>query len=161
MRYLSGTELTGDLHLVAVLNEADRLFECRENVVLRNPRTDLYTLYVLGFALVLLGLLACLVLVFAVINDSANRRLSGWSNHDQVEAMFTGNGECLTTAHDAKLFAVGADDANIAKSQNTIIDRGARIRSCISSELPYLQSPQARTNTAHFSQYISDVSLPG
>jgi hypothetical protein len=116
MRDFTGAELTGDFHLVAILNEADRLLERRLNVVLRNPRTDLYTLYVLGFALVLLGLLARLVLVFAVIDDSADGRLGGRSDHHQVEAMFTGERERFTAWNDPKLFAVGTYATNISKS---------------------------------------------
>lgn len=70
--------------------------------------------------------------------------------------MLAGDGQRFTTGDHAELFAICPNDTNVSKTQDTIIDRGAGIRSGISSELPYLQSPLGATNPAHYSQYISD-----
>ena len=76
-----------------------------------NPRTDLYTLNFLLFALMLLLLLLRHVLMAAVIDDSSYRRSRRWRDHHKVEALFFGHRERLSALNNPNLFAFGANNA--------------------------------------------------
>src|SRR5271165_2697569 len=98
---LSSLEHASYSNLAPILQKLLSLPNVGLQVVLRNTRTDLYTLYFLLFALFVFALLALHILVSAVVDDSANGGLSTWTDHDKVESLFFCLGESLTALHDS------------------------------------------------------------
>lgn len=90
--------------------------------MLRDARAYLYTLYILLFLLPVPLLLAHFVLVFAMVDDPDDRRLSGGGDHHQVEALLFGNVQRLAGLKDSELGSVGADDAYVAESETALVD---------------------------------------
>lgn len=122
VRDFSRPELAGHLDLVAVFQELASFLRLEAEIMRRNSRTDLYTLYVLLFFLRLPLPVLHFVLIFAVIDDPANRRLSGGRNHHQVKTFLLGDVESLTGLQDSKLLSVGIDHPYITKAQAALID---------------------------------------
>ncbi len=76
-----------------------------------NPRTDLYTLNFLLFALMFLLLLLGHVFKPAEIDDFCNRRGCSWRDEDKVQSQVLGHGKSLAALHNAYLFAFGANNS--------------------------------------------------
>ena len=85
---LTSLKLAGDLHLVSVFDEPDRVLHKEAKIVFSNTRTDFYTLYFGLLALLILTKLAFRVLVTAVVDNFANGRVGGRRHDDEVEALF-------------------------------------------------------------------------
>lgn len=116
VRDLARLEHAGDLDLVALAEELPRLDDAGLQVVLRNSRTDLYTLNFLLLALLVLALLPFQVLMLAIVDDLAHRRLGRRRNHDEVKPLLAGDAQSLPALENAQLGAIGVDDAYVAKT---------------------------------------------
>lgn len=88
------------------LQELERLLNRDLYIMVGDARTDLYTLYVLLLALLVLILLFRHVLMLAKIDNAAHWRLGVGSNHNQVKSFFLCLGEGGPTLHNAKLGAI-------------------------------------------------------
>lgn len=106
VRDLAGAELARDLDLVAVFQELPSLFRLEAEIMLRDARAYLYTLYVLLFFLPLALTLLHVVLEFAVIDDPTNRGNGRGGYHHQVEAFLFGDVEGLPRLKYSELLAV-------------------------------------------------------
>lgn len=62
-----------------------------------------------------------LVLVFAIVDDLADRWVRLFGDFDKIESELHGLGECLADAEDAELLAVGGDDADLGGT-DTVVD---------------------------------------
>lgn len=148
MRDLSGPELAGHLDLIPFFQELPSLSSLEAEIMLRDARAYLYTLYVLLFFLPFTLPLLHFVLVFAVIDDPANRRLSGRGDHYQVEALLLGNVQGLAGLEYAKLGSVGANDAYVAESETALVYQWTRFGARVSPKSSYLSSPSGRSTGA-------------
>lgn len=137
VRDLASAELADESDLVAVFQEPPSLLHVERDVVLSNSRTDLYTLYVLRFALPFFLALALFVLEVAVIDDLADRGLRMGGDQNQVEALFAGHIQSLSGLHDAQLRPIGADHSNVAEAQNALVGQGAGVPRRFSSKAGY------------------------
>lgn len=116
MGHLASAETERCFDLVAIAEEADSLVLLGLVVVLvyRDGELDflddddLLLLACGAFGLVLL------VKVLAIVLNAADGRDSIGRNLYEVEATFTGDFECVERGHDAHLFAIFVDDANLA-----------------------------------------------
>ena len=122
VRDLPGPELAGHLDLIPFFQELPSLSSLEAEIMLRDARAYLYTLYVLLLFLPFPLPLLHFVLVLAVIDDPDDRRLSGGRDHHQVEALFFGDRKSLAGLENAELLAVGADDAYVSKSEAALVD---------------------------------------
>ncbi len=150
VRDLARPKHARDLYLVPGFEEADGLSDTGLKIVLRDSRTDLYTLNFLLFALLILSELAFVVLMLTVVDDPTDRRLRGRAYHHEVEAAFTRLVESLSTRHDAELAAIFVDDPDLPMTEDAVVDLGARFRAGRSSKSWYFRSPQASdTDSEH------------
>jgi len=101
VRDLARFEHARHLDFAAFFQESDCLGNVGLQIVLGNTRTDLYTLNFLLFALFIFALLALQVLVLSVVDDSTDRGLGCGTDHDEIKALFFGEGESLTALHDS------------------------------------------------------------
>lgn len=134
MRDFTSLENANNTNLVPFVQEASGFLDQVHQVVLRNSRANLYTLYFLLFFLRALVLLLSLVLVPPKVNNFANRGLGCRGNHYKVETLFPGNSECLTALENAELITISPNDSHISKSEHSLVDRGAWIGPRFSSK---------------------------
>ena len=137
---LTATEVNGRLHLVAIVKYANRVVLFEHVVVLIRARPELDLLNrnerLLRFSFLLFLLL--LVLVFAEINDSANRWLSLRCNFDKIETLAPGDFDCLLGRHDADLSAVFVDNPDLANSYSLIHSNGRDAVPSVSESSPLI-----------------------
>lgn len=143
MRHLASLELASDLDLVPFLEEPPRVLQQMRNIMFRDSRADLYTLYVLRFALVLLLPPVLLVFELAVIDDPANGRVRRCGNENEVEGLFLGHRKGFAGIDDSDLAAVGCDQAHLAESEHPLVDHGRGARAALAPKMwpAYLGSP--------------------
>ena len=108
MGHLASPELHDDLDLVALLQEGDDvlLLEVVVVVVGLGPELDRLDLDLVRLLFRDPSLLAQLVLVLAVVHDSADRGTSGGRHFDQIQTAFHGKLECVARLHHSELFTV-------------------------------------------------------
>jgi hypothetical protein len=145
VRDLASLEDARDFDLVALFQEASSLSHTRQQVMLGDTRTDLYTLNFLLLALLVLTQLPFEVFVLTVVDNLAHGGLGGRRDHHQIEPLLSGGTQGLTALHDAQLSTIGIDDSNISEAQNALVYGRARIWAGVSSKSCYLLSPQLRT----------------
>lgn len=144
VRDLAGPELAGHLDLIPIFQELPSLSSLEAEIMLRDARAYLYTLNFLLFFLPFPLPLLHLVLVFAMIDDPANRRLSGGRDHHQVEALFLSDIQGLAGLENAELPSVGAYNAYVAESETALVDQWTRFGAWVSPKSSYLSSPSVR-----------------
>ena len=147
VRDFTRSKLASDFDLVPLSEELNRVLQEKRYIMLRDARTDLYTLYLGLFFLGLPRLLARQVLVLAVIQDLTDGWLGTGRDHHEVKALLLRMGQSLPALQNAKLFAVGVDHAHVAKSQNAFVHWGARIWAGVSPKSSYVLSPRLWTTT--------------
>ena len=145
VRDLPGPELAGHLDLIPFFQELPSFSSLEAEIMLRDPRAYLYTLYVLLFFLPFPLPLLHFVLVLAMIDDPADRRLGGRRDHHQVEALLLGNVQGLAGLEYAKLGSVGANDAYVAESKTALVNQWTRFGARVSPKSSYLSSPSDRS----------------
>ena len=125
MRHFAATEAKGDLHFVALSDELAELAHLDLKVMFVGLRTqfDLLDLNLLLLALRLMQTFCFLKLEFAVIHDSANRRLRRRGNFHQVQISIFGHCHCFTQRNNARLLTVFIYQPNLA-SGDLAIDSG-------------------------------------
>jgi hypothetical protein len=107
-RHLASTEEDGGFHLVAFAEEAQHVVLFGLVIVLVHVDPELHfldrngVLVFLGFALALF----LLVEILAEIHDSADRRLCGGRNFDEIQTTFAGDLERFEWRHDTELAAL-------------------------------------------------------
>ena len=124
--HFAATEAQGDLHLVAALQELDRIFDLAVEVVVIGARTDFdffdfddfLVLTSFGFTLLLL------VFELTVVHDLADGRRGGGGNFHQIKPGFFSHCQCAIGRNDADVLAVGADQADV-RAANAFVDPGA------------------------------------
>lgn len=95
VRVLPAPERDSDLHLVVVLQKANRLLDLEFDIMFAcfRPQADFLELRMMLLALGLpFGLL---IFKFAEVHDPADGRLGFRRNLDQIQASFTGLLQCL------------------------------------------------------------------
>ncbi len=126
---------------MTLIQKASCVLDEKGEVVLRNSRTDLYTLYFLLLALLILALLPFQILVPTVVDDLDDRRLRGGGNHDEVQTLISCLVQRLSTLHDAELLPFGANHAYVSILQDTAVNFGAGFGAGRSSKSCYVVSP--------------------
>ncbi len=134
VRNFSRLELTGDTHLVSVLQESDGVPGHVRKVVIRDSRADLYTLYVLLLALMLTLAPLQLVLIAAVVDDPANRGIGGLGYKDEVQAMVFCHGESFSRGGNSDLLALRVNQPDFAESKETLVDHWPGSRAAFASK---------------------------
>lgn len=99
--HLTCLEHARHLNLVSFFEKPRGVSNQEPDIVLCNERTDLYTLYVLLLFLSVTILLFGLVLVTAVIDDLADRRLGSRRHHHEVQSLLSSDGESLAALEDS------------------------------------------------------------
>ena len=107
-----------------------------------NSRTDLYTLYLLLFALLIFPLLAFQVFVLSVVDNLAYGWLGSRRNKHEVEPLVSSHLESLAALHDSKLLTFRANDSNVAILQNSLIDLRTGLGARRPSKSCYVVSPR-------------------
>ena len=131
---LTGPEHTRHFNFVALSNELPCFSDTSLDVVFRNTRTNLYTLYFLLGLLFVISQFRFQVFMLAVVDDSTYRWVSIWGNHHKVKALFSGQCERGSTLHDAKLLVISINHTNFAEPEHTLVDGRTRIGSIVSSK---------------------------
>src|SRR5688500_10890403 len=123
VRHLAAAEENRRLHLVAVFDEALDVMLLELVIVLVHLRAelDLLDLDHLLVALRFPGPLLLLVLILAVVHDSADGRHGGRRDFDQVEAFLSGKNESLGRRHDAELLPRVVNHADFTDA-DTLVD---------------------------------------
>ncbi len=113
VRHLATAEHDRDLHFVPVSQKSNRLLDLEVDIVLTRFGTQPNFLQ-LGLMLLaaFLGPFAFLVLEFAKIHDSTNRRFGLRCDLDKVQPQFTGFFQSDFGSKDTKLFSVGINNSN-------------------------------------------------
>src|SRR5579872_703475 len=111
---LASAELHDGLDFVAIAQEPQHIVLLELVIVLVGvgPKFHFFDDDVLLVLARLPGLLLHLILVFAEVHDSANRRLRSGGNLDEIEAFLTGDRQGFLRGQDAQLLAVFVDHAN-------------------------------------------------
>jgi len=99
VRDLTRLKHASDLDFVSLGQKVPGAVDVGLQVVIRNTRTNLYTLYFLLRFLFVFSELGFQVFVLAMINDLANGWLSVRRDHHQVKALFAGERERSTALH--------------------------------------------------------------
>ena len=125
MRHFAATEAKRYLHFVALSDELAELAHFDLKVMFVGLRTqfDLFDLNLLLLALRLMQTFCFLKLEFAVIHDSANRRLRCRRDFHQVQVSIFGHCHCFTQRNNARLLTVFIYQPNLA-SGDLAIDSG-------------------------------------
>lgn len=111
--------------------------------MLRNSRTDLYTLNFLLFGLFIPFQLVSFVLMPSVVDDSDDRGHRRGRNQDQVETLLFGNRQRLARLHDANLSTILSHHANVARySENSLVDWGPWFGPDVSPKARYFSTPR-------------------
>ena len=122
MGHLATAEAQGDLHLVAVLQEADHVAQLDVVVAVVRLRAELHFLD-LNDLLAGLGLgstLLFLVAELAVVHQPADRRGGVGRDLDQVDIGLFGHAACLTQPEDTQLLVLYAQQANLGGVDFTV-----------------------------------------
>ena len=112
-------ETNGYLNFVAVLQKLHRIFQLEVEIVVvgLGPEPDTLKVSALLLLVRLPIFLGRFVLMFPVIHDSANGRHSHGSNLDEVQPALFRDGESVSHIHNAPLFAVFINEANIPNAR--------------------------------------------
>lgn len=124
---LSSSKMNGCLHLVAVMKYPHRVVFLELIIVLVGAWAELNFLDG-NKSLLLLRLfllLFLLILPFAEVDNSANRRLSLRRNLDEIQTLTASNLYRLLRRHYSELRALVVDDANLTHS-NTLVHADGR-----------------------------------
>ena len=126
MGHFAATEAQGDFHLVAFGEERCGVLHFNAEIVVVDHRAELDFLQLDHFLLFagFVGFLLKLVLVFAVVEDFADRRFGVGRDFDEVKPRFFGQGHAFAHGHHAAHFTVGVDDANLTGNDGAV-DTGA------------------------------------
>src|SRR5215813_3370743 len=140
MRNLAATEVNGRLHLVAIVKYANRIVLLEHIVVLirTGPELDLLNSNEGLFRFSFLLFLLLLVLVFAEVDDTANRWLSLWRDFDEIQSFAPGDFDCLLRRHHADLCPVFVDHPDLANSDPFIHSNGRNAVPSISESSPLI-----------------------
>src|SRR6266850_4403424 len=105
VRHLTTTKPDGGLHFIAALQPLTRMLHAIVIVMIVRARSKLNFLncdcYLLLLRLV--GLLLGLVLKFSEVNNSANRRVGGSGDLDEIQTLFPGGANCVSNIEYAEL----------------------------------------------------------
>src|SRR5262249_4056737 len=128
VRHLAASEAQGHLDLVALLEEAADRAHLHVVVVRVDVRPHLDLLDLDGALLLarLGGLLLRLILVLAVVEDLANRRLGVGRDLDEIEARLYRTREPLRRGDHADIMAGGFDELNFGVV-DALVDAGAAL----------------------------------
>lgn len=123
MGHLSPSELQGDLHLVALLEELDEVPDLRVEVTFTDlgSELDLLDRDIRGLLARLFGLLGLLVPELAVIHDPADRRVRHRCHFDEIEIETAGQFQRVWNRCYTQLVAIGPDEADLSRP-DPIID---------------------------------------
>jgi hypothetical protein len=80
------------------------------------PHLDLLDLLSLLLLALLGSLLLCLVLVFAQVEDLADRRIVVGCDFDEVKSRLFGDGECLVCVQDSPVLALSVDQLDLGNA---------------------------------------------
>lgn len=156
MRNFARLEHAGHFDLVAFLQKLQSLPDSDVQVVLSNARTDLYTLYFLLLALLVLSLLPFEVFQLAVVGNANHRGLGAGVDHDEVQPFIARLIKSLSALHDADLLVICADDADVSVLEQSLVDFGPGLGAWWSSESAYVCSPYSPfISGAYFKVYRS------
>src|SRR6202048_4146901 len=156
VRHLATAEPDGCLDLVACLQPLTRMLHAIAIIVLVRAGAEFNFLY--GddhlFLFSLVRLFLGQVLVLAIINNLANRRLGVRRDLDQIHASRARGANGVTRVHDAKLFTVFGNDAHLGHA-NAFVDacdrRTAKIRtSAASKTCSYCCTSSVRVSSSTF-----------
>ena len=132
MRHLAASELQGDLHLVALLEELDEVSHLGVEVALADlgPELDLLHRDVDGLASGLLGLLRLLVPELPVVHDPAHRRVRHRCHLDEIEVETTSHPERIGNWLDPELASVGTDQSDLTGPDSVVDTVLVALRRC-------------------------------
>ena len=121
--HLASAETKCHLHAVALGEELPCSIDLSLEIVCIDVRghTDLFNLHCVLLLLGVFFFSGLLVLVLAVVNDLAYRRLCTGRDLDQVEFSFFSQFSRFRRGHDAQHLAVGTDHSNFSVT-NLFID---------------------------------------
>ncbi len=111
--HFTAAEDNGNLHFIFVLEEASSLSNLRIDIVLTGfwSKTNFFGLRLMSVSAVVF-LFVFLVLIFAEVHDSTNRRLFVWSHFDEVQSSIACSVKSFVRADDSQLSSVGTDDTD-------------------------------------------------
>src|SRR5215208_3689751 len=134
MRDFTATKMNGSFHLIAILKYPHRIVLFEQIIMFIRAGAELYLFdcYESLFSLSLFLLLLLLVLPFAEVDYSTNRRLSLRRNFYQIKPLAACEFERLLRRHDSYLSAVFVNNANLAHSNALVYANGWRAISPIS-----------------------------
>ncbi len=122
--HLAATELELDTHFVTFREEVFRVCDL-DQVIMRVDADAKFHFLHLAALLMLVSLLLVLlkgVLVFAVVDDLAHRRIGIWRDFDEVKPTFFGDADSLRGGQDTELMlTILLDDADLRRA-NALID---------------------------------------
>ena len=123
MRHLTAAELELDAHLVAFSEEVFGVRDLDQVVMRIDTDAELHLLH-LAALLMLVGFLLVLllnVLVLAVVDDFAHRRIDVWRDFNEVKTALLGDANGLRRGNDAKLMmTILLDDTHLRRTDALI-----------------------------------------
>ena len=127
VRHLATTKPDGGFNLVAALQPLTRMLHAIVIVMIVRARSKLNFLnsdcYLLLLRLV--RLLFGLVLEFSEVNNSANRRVGGSGDLDEIQTFFPGGANSVSNIEYAELFTLLAYDSYLGNT-NSLVNAGNR-----------------------------------
>jgi hypothetical protein len=120
--HLASPELHGDLYPVALVQELPRSSQLGPQVVDvdLDPKPDLLERLRLLLSLCLAFALLQLVLVLAVVEDSAHWWNRGGSDLDEIESLLLGQRQSLRGWQDAELLTLFVDDPHLSDTDHVV-----------------------------------------
>ena len=120
VREFATTEDDRDLHLVFVLEKAQRLLDLEFDIVVAGFRAQ-PNFFQLGMMGGVSRFLVLLILELAVVHDAADRWPIVGRNFYQVQVRFARFGECGIDGHDAQLSPIGSNHT-YGRDSNLLVD---------------------------------------
>src|SRR5919109_750567 len=125
VRHLAATMKNHGAHLVAITEKTDDLILANLIIVLRGvrPKLDFLQLRTAAALALFVSLLVQLVLIFPVIGNFTNRRVSGRRNLYQIEPPFPRDLHGLERLHDAELRTLFVNHPDFTRSDALVYAR--------------------------------------
>jgi len=128
VRHLATTKPDGGLHFIAALQPLTRMLHAIVIIMIVGARSKLNFLnsdcYLLLLRLV--RLLFGLVLEFSEVNNSANRRVGGSGDLDEIQTFFPGSANCVSNIEYAELLTLLAYDSHLGNT-NALVNTCNRL----------------------------------
>ena len=125
VRHLTTTKPDGGLHFIAALQPLTRMLHAIVVIMIVRARSKLNFLnrncYLLLLRLV--RLLFGFVLKFSEVNNSANRRVGGSGDLDEIQTFFPGGANSVSNIEYAELFTLLAYDSYLGNT-NSLVNAG-------------------------------------